>query len=708
MKIIIFLILTASFLFSKEIFAQWFWQNPQPQGHDLTSVQFINYNTGFAVGISGAFIKTTNGGLSWDRKTVNSGFDLRSVYFINPTTGFAVQYATTILKTTNAGENWSNALVYSGAYFNTVYFVDNNVGFACGCDNNIFKTTNCGVNWSQISMPGYVCVNSIHFPNINTGYILGNYSGKSYLFKTTNSGSNWAPLSFATKKVYNAIYFVNSDTGYAGGEGNQMAKTTSGGMDWTIISLPGGSQNIIRALCFSNQNYGFCISNDSTTSKIIRTTNAGNNWTLSYADSGFFATSISIKNGIGVAVANYGRIFRTTNNGDNWVSNNNGLSRGIGYLKFQNELTGFTVYNTYNGLYKSITTNGGLSWVPFGNGINAKYIFDIFFPSNNTGYAVGGLSNSLSRIYKTSDAGSTWVQQPFPDPRTIATVCFLDDNFGMAAGMQGLIIKTTNGGTNWSIVNTGGPEWIDKIVLTDYNTGYVCNSGGYILKSTNGGSSWFQAAYINGTSINDISFINNYTGYAAYAGSGGGVYKTTNGGLNWQNVFNGGSAPSIKFFNENTGFVSVYNGKIYSTTNGGALWSDQSGLTTFTAGCFTFISPQIAYAEAGGCLLKTTNVGFVFTEKKPLQTPKDFFLYQNYPNPFNPTTNIKFQISKIGFVRLKIYNSLGIEIKTLVNEKLGPGTYEALFNGNGLSSGIYFYKLETENFTDVKKLVLIK
>jgi predicted acyl esterase len=95
--------------------------------------------------------------------------------------------------------------------------------------------------------------------------------------------------------------------------------------------------------------------------------------------------------------------------------------------------------------------------------------------------------------------------------------------------------------------------------------------------------------------------------------------------------------------------------------------------------------------------------------------PNKYLLEQNYPNPFNPTTNIKFQIPKNSFVMLKVYNILGKEITTLVKENLSAGTYQVRFNGEGLSSGIYFYKLEVadptgraENFRDIKRIVLIK
>lgn len=89
-------------------------------------------------------------------------------------------------------------------------------------------------------------------------------------------------------------------------------------------------------------------------------------------------------------------------------------------------------------------------------------------------------------------------------------------------------------------------------------------------------------------------------------------------------------------------------------------------------------------------------------------TPDQFVLYQNYPNPFNPTTIIRFQISNFGFVNLKVYDLLGNEVAILVNENKPAGEYEVEFSSDGLSSGIYFYKLETKNFSAIKKMILLR
>ena len=94
--------------------------------------------------------------------------------------------------------------------------------------------------------------------------------------------------------------------------------------------------------------------------------------------------------------------------------------------------------------------------------------------------------------------------------------------------------------------------------------------------------------------------------------------------------------------------------------------------------------------------------------------PEKYSLSQNYPNPFNPVTKIRFDVILDSRFRgndkvvLKVYDVMGREVQTLVNERLQPGTYETSFDGSMLSSGVYFYKLTTDGFTETKKMLMIK
>ncbi len=91
-----------------------------------------------------------------------------------------------------------------------------------------------------------------------------------------------------------------------------------------------------------------------------------------------------------------------------------------------------------------------------------------------------------------------------------------------------------------------------------------------------------------------------------------------------------------------------------------------------------------------------------------LSTPATFALEQNYPNPFNPSTNISYSIPNNSFVTLKVYDMLGNEVATLVNEDKEAGNYQVTFDASALSNGVYFYRLQANGFDITKKMILMK
>jgi len=113
-------------------------------------------------------------------------------------------------------------------------------------------------------------------------------------------------------------------------------------------------------------------------------------------------------------------------------------------------------------------------------------------------------------------------------------------------------------------------------------------------------------------------------------------------------------------------------------------------------------------ATYGAGVWKYSVSNLVSVKNNEQNLPKSFLLNQNYPNPFNPTSIIRFQIKDSRLVILKVYDIIGKEVETLVNEKKSPGTYEVTFDGSRLSSGIYFYTLTAGDFKETKKLVLLK
>ncbi|MBK8983026.1 MAG: T9SS type A sorting domain-containing protein [Ignavibacteria bacterium] len=153
-----------------------------------------------------------------------------------------------------------------------------------------------------------------------------------------------------------------------------------------------------------------------------------------------------------------------------------------------------------------------------------------------------------------------------------------------------------------------------------------------------------------------------------------------------------------KLFNS-SGIESDYSSSIFETSDNGFLIT---GYTTYL---------QSTQIDQNIYLIKTDSLGNAPTVNINIienQLPAGFKLYQNYPNPFNPATLINYELSNSEFISLKVFDILGNEVKTLVNEKQNAGRYSVEFSGADLPSGVYYYRLSSGNFNEVKMMTLIK
>jgi photosystem II stability/assembly factor-like uncharacterized protein len=370
------------------------------------------------------------------------------------------------------------------------------------------------------------------------------------------------------------------------------------------------------------------------------------------------------------------------------------------------------------------------------------------------GYTVSSLYNgSYFNIYKTVNAGQNWTAQNsgYTSMRFMDIYIFTNDTV-FISGNEGKIIRTYNGGNNWITLPTGVTEQLWSLEFTDWNTGYSAGSAGRIIKTTNRGDNWFDLNSVIGTQLYDLEFLNANTGYVCGANV---LYKTTNAGVNWVNMnfpyippvdflrkivftdqntcyviadigrvrksanagvnwtmLNTGTTEAlmdVDFTNANTGYVCGYNGVIIKTTNAGVNWSSQvSGLSEILFG-IDFTSNDIGYiCSWSGKILKTTNGGMVYVSQISNEVPESFKLYQNYPNPFNPATIINYELRITSYVSLDVFDVSGKIVETIVKQNQNPGKYEVVFSGADYPSGVYFYKLITEGYSEAKKMILVK
>jgi photosystem II stability/assembly factor-like uncharacterized protein len=399
----------------------------------------------------------------------------------------------------------------------------------------------------------------------------------------------------------------------------------------------------------------------------------------------------------------------------------------------------------------------------------AANLKNCFFINNNTGW----ISGEAGTIINTTNAGINWNFQQSNVSNDIQSIFFINERLGWAIAYEVMpdtnsflgtrILKTTDGGSSW--INYMYPvenKFMRSIYFLDSLTGFMAGAPITIVRTGNAGFSWenmdTDSSLQLGLPVENISFINDQVGFACggFRDIAGSMWTTTNGGFNWKGLI---IAPEpfmdLYIFNPvkaiAVGGDFEYGSSFVSTTNQGHSWNYDT-LGTFGIGnAVDFRTPYEGWIALGiaqkfsftrdtgntwnsfytpdsvslndiqftdslhgwavgynGVILKYLNTKSAINSSEDVNHPESFSLEQNYPNPFNPRTIIRYSVSGFRFITLKIFDVLGNEITTLVNKKHIPGSYEIEFDAGNLPSGIYYYKLLSEDRSITKKMVVIK
>lgn len=351
------------------------------------------------------------------------------------------------------------------------------------------------------------------------------------------------------------------------------------------------------------------------------------------------------------------------------------------------------------------TTDGGCTWNSINTG-SSKYLTCIYFIDENTGW-VGSEDPCVKR---TTNGGLSWYSAPIQASSYSADFFFLNSQTGFITSHDSKIYKTTDGGLNWNLLTSTSKAY-GVIQFINENTGWVISDFA-LYKTTDGGIHWTPILYNFALQMGYFQtyfFLNAQTGWVTIPG---GVSKSTDGGCTWSSYTIPIQTPyALKFFDKNVGWCAGkngVNGVVARTLNGGVNWTIQSSEPGNVFWDMCFINPSSGWLSGNSIISSTQNGNLISVSQISTAIPEVFSLKQNYPNPFNPATKISFDIKKATFASLKVFNMNGKEVKTLVNEDIGAGRYEINFNAEELNSGVYFYTLKTNEFTETKKMMLVK
>jgi photosystem II stability/assembly factor-like uncharacterized protein len=396
-----------------------------------------------------------------------------------------------------------------------------------------------------------------------------------------------------------------------------------------------------------------------------------------------------------------------------WQVQTSGTHYDLYAVYFINSFTGLIGSNSNNlpamvGGEIIRTTNGGGNWTRVLLDSNFR-VKDFYFINSSTGFAVGGLYSIAPRLYKTTDSGISWNDiSPLNLQSHLFNIQFTGSNTVFAGGTRG-IFESTDAGANWTgIFNlaTNHLSW-GKVYFFDSNTGIYTGDTGKVHRTTNAGADWI-AVPVNSTSlIRDVAPID---ANSCIVVGDSLIMKTFDRGASWVNILPPQNRPfyGVQFVNATTGYMTGY-ANIWKSTNSGLIWFpiQTNPNNYYYATHFSDLNTGYVVGDTG-IVFKTTTGGVIGIEPISTEIPDEYILYQNYPNPFNPTTSIRFALPKAAYVKLSVFDMLGREVEVLVSESLKPATYEAKWNADNYSSGVYFYRLSTSDFQQVKKMSVLK
>ncbi len=697
----------------------------------------------------GGVWKSTNAGLNWLPKTdfevtLSSGalaIDRTNPEIIYYGTGEATYFTYSysgsgLLKSTNGGNNWSNytAGLPANTYFSRLVLDPNhnNILFAAMGVSGLYKSTNSGVSWVQF-ITGR-CDDVLYSPDGAKVYCIGQGSGYKISLDSGNTFNAYTPFTLGTRNhiaICNAVPEIMYAVSYQGTTAS-VYKSINGGMNYTLLqnNFTGANQgwyDLYIHVNSVNPNIAYLGLID-----LWRTTNGTTFTKITNASAGpvhvdHHNMDFNSLNPAQIIVATDGGVYSSSNAGNNWVNLNSDLNLTQFYRVASNPSDGMHMVGGTqdNGIQQ---TTGSPVWSVLifgGDGGDAS------FQSVNNNYILA--ENQFNRIKRSTDSGLNWAIDTaglFGRAAWIAPIISHSDSAGIFYTAREQVFKSTDYGDNWFPYSTGTAGIISQLTnsYTDPLVMYAASNYNAFV-STNGGltfntvTSNLPLRIITGFNIHPDS---SNTALVSLSGFGAGhIYKTTNYGTNWFDI--SGNLPDIPVndgmfywpgYSTNSILAATDIG-VFISRNYGETWSELAEGLPNTVSIhldYNLQQNKLRIATHGRGIWEYSGNIIPVTQ---IQTgiPKLFSLSQNYPNPFNPSTKIRLAIPKLhlplkggdtGGVLLRIYDALGREVTTLVNQNLSPGTYEVEWNASNYPSGIYFCKLFCTEYSNTIRIVLMK
>ncbi len=632
---------------------------------------------------------STDRGMTWTIK--NRGMEGKSTMEIAHFQGslLTTVFQIGVYRSTDFGDTWSLSNNGLPNYQIMSLFATNTTVFTGIFFSGVYRSANGGLSWSKASngMNGTETIYEFGLKG-DTLFALGYLK----IYRSGNDGNQWQQIGTGLSKSHYQSFIVINDKIIIGAS-NGIVVSEDNGDNWTephneLDELTVQSLWKLNSYVYAGTSAGCYRSDDNAVSWTLIDHDLWNNNIISI-------TSIDTTLLVGT---NGNGIFRSENNGDLFFESNTGIagtlltdiaslsgtlftstwSSGLyratdpisnweriptqaneGELQFTNTLAalgGKLFAGTINGLYAS--NDNGNNWSQVDLGINDTRVDDILISDANL-----YLQTSEGFFY-SADSGLTWnVSANGLSSTDISGIAISPDYYHAIVGYSE-VYRTDQPDGSWVLTTTGLPvyQYYNNIIF--FNNALFIGTSYGLYQSTDNGSTWNLAEFLY-KDISCLKVVNNY----AFLSPEVGVLYYSNDGTTWTQLNDSSINYSITS-------VEIFDNYLYIATNGAGLWR-----------------------------MSMANLSSIEDNNS---ITDHYRLYQNYPNPFNHSSKINYFIQKGGLVRITVFDILGKEIGTLVNEEKSPGFHQVEFSGENLPTGIYFYKMEINDYSGKNKLLLVK
>lgn len=689
--VILFLVVVSS-----TVFSQWT-QSSGPEGISVSCLVQLDSTIFAGTQVNGLYASMDDG-INWI--PLNAGIETLEVSAVASKPGylFAGTFGSGVYRSSDGGQSWM-APLNGGDFAVTAVVVKDSFLFAGSIEEGVFRSSDNGETWTEKLSAfgmGPMCVSG------NTIFA----STSNYTFGSTDNGETWTNVS-ALEGASIFSFYCQDSLILAGGR-NRIYKSIDYGNTFITIDLS-FSFGIVNIYSITKIGSTFFMA--TSYDGVYKSTDNGLTWSPANIGMGPKDVRALIATGSSTLIAgtHYVGMYRSTNLGSSWNKSMTGFPAGSSILSLL--VKGPSVFaGTRDGVYR--TDNNGDGWVKLSGDNDTTRYGNVWGMCEKDGIVYASMQLYFNAIvYKSTDDGDTWIRcrnAGLPAGLSFIKSLVASGNHVVAGTDEG-IYYSSNDGENWfptNVLNLSVPS-----LAASGGFVYAAVPSGFgVYRSSDNGVTWVVSLqstvdYVEVAALNNSAFAGSFFAGARYSSNYGSTWLPSAGFPSDASIFalgpvNSGMILAGTDLEPNWIYASFNNGVSFSPYSEGL--GPRAPVEVFSVND----SFMFAGTDYNGVWrrLRPGLVGLA-QQTSPVQS---FHLAQNYPNPFNPATTIGFTLPKGGEVTLNILNVLGEEVTILHSGYLHAGSYQFEWDASHLASGLYLYRLESENFVETKKMILMK